>query len=497
MSETSPRTSPLPKFSRVWLIAMRDFIGYVKTVGFWLSFIFPIIGAALGFAFANADIDLSPPKYEAVLDETGYHGERLVQYQRDADEETRKAAVQALGSLLPKDERDGFKSFVEENGADAGLARLRERGSAGAEQLKLPQPSLIFVEPPATSLETLRPYLDGTSKITVDGKPQTLNGVVVIRGTRDAPEAQYWTRNFNNAPAERLLNRYLRSLAQERYLETGGLTREGYTEALAGRTRVEVFDPTKPADAGEDDAAVSAWDRAPYFVGAGLGFFLLMTIFAGSVALLTSMIEEKMNKLLEMMLASAKFSEIMLGKMLGAALLTLASLAPYLIVAIGGVVGFLLFGNAEQVSAIKDAFPPSTIIISLVYLVLGYAFYATILIALGALAQSMQDAQTLSVPMVMVMFVGMLVIMYGMNAPDSAPIVFASILPLTSPFAMMIRLASDPPLWQVLLSIALLFGSVVGVMWLCARIFRFGLLSGAGVGAIGGWFKRTVLRRPA
>ena len=60
---------------------------------------------------------------------------------------------------------------------------------------------------------------------------------------------------------------------------------------------------------------------------------------------------------------------------------------------------------------------------------------------------------------------------------------------------MMIRLASDPPLWQVLVSIGLLFASVVGVMWVCARVFRFGVLSGSGVGAITKWFRRTVLRK--
>ena len=261
---------------------------------------------------------------------------------------------------------------------------------------------------------------------------------------------------------------------------------------------MSVFDPAELSGMTEDDAeAVSMLDRLPFFASIGLAFFLLMTIFAGAFMLLTSMIEEKMNKLLEMMLASTRFSEIMLGKMLGAALLTLASLAPYIILVLGGIIGFLFFGNPEQAAAIREAFPLSTVLISLIFLVLGYVFYAAILIALGALAQSMQDAQTLSLPIMLMMFMGIGVIMFGFNAPDSPIVTFASIFPLTSPFAMMIRLASDPPLWQVLLSIVLLFACVVGTMWICARIFRFGVLSGSGVGAIKNWFNRVILRKTA
>jgi len=365
-----------------------------------------------------------------------------------------------------------------------------------AEQMEAPRANMVFVDPPAQNLADLSPWLDGSRTLDVDGKAVKLNGVIVIRGTADDPSPQYWSKNFNNAPAERLTKRYFRDLAKSRYLESGGLSSEGYDEAVTGRTKVEVFNPAELSGGTEDDAAaVSMWDRLPFFAGIGLAFFLLMTIFAGAFMLLTSMIEEKMNKLLEMMLASTRFSEIMLGKMLGAAMLTLASLAPYIILVLGGIIGFLLFGNPEQVAAIREAFPLSTILISAAFLVLGYVFYAAILIALGALAQSMQDAQTLSLPIMLVMFMGIGVIMIGFNAPDSGIVTFASIFPLTSPFAMMIRLASDPPLWQVLLSLGLLALSVIAVMSVCARVFRFGVLSGSGVGAIGRWFKRTILRK--
>jgi len=488
----------LPKFSRIWLIAMRDFMGYVKTWGFWLSFMFPIIGGVVGYMFASSDIDLSPPRYETVLDETGVHGAAILDFYEAEQSEVRAKAVKAMSAFLPEADRDAFRDNVDERGPEAGLSELRERYPTVADRIELPTPSMIFIDPPAGSLPALTSYLDGDARLTVGDETPRLNGVIVIRGTVEEPAAQYWSKNFNSPPAERLINRYFSDLAKRRYLESGGLSADAYDEAVSGRTRVELFNPAElSGDSGDEAEAISMLDRLPFFAGLGLAFFLLMSIFAGAFMLLTSMIEEKMNKLLEMMLASTRFSEIMLGKMLGAAMLTFASLAPYILIALGGLIGFVLFGNPEQVAAIREAFPLSTILTSLIFLVLGYMFYASILIALGALAQSMQDAQTLSLPIVLLMFLGIGVIQFGAIAPDSPVVAFASIFPLTSPFAMMIRLASDPPLWQVLLSIVLLATSVVGVMWVCARIFRFGVLSGSGVGAIKSWFRRVILRKPA
>lgn len=492
------RTLGLPSWSRIWLIAMRDFMGYVKTWGFWLSFLFPIFGGAVGYFLATSDLDFSPPKYETILDNTGYHGEALREFYQAEQDELYAQTVKALGSVIQDEEaREDFRKRVDEDGAEAGLERLRDNFPAAINAVEPPEPSLIFVEPPAKTREGLIPFLSGERLISTNGDMQRLNGVIIFSGTREAPQVEYWSRNFNNAPAERLLNRYLRERAEAAYLATGDLTIEGLEEAMSSRRTVDVFDPTAQTVEGEEAQTVTFWDRLPFFAGLGLAYFLLMAIFAGAFMLLTSMIEEKMNKLLEMMLASTRFSEIMLGKMLGAAMLTLASLAPYILIILGGIFGFLLFGDPEQVGAVREAFPFSTIVLSFSFLILGYMFYASILIALGALAQSMQDAQTLSLPIVLVMLMGVGVIGVGVASPDSSIVIAGSIFPLTSPFAMMVRLSTDPPLWQILLSLGLLFLSVIGVMSLCARIFRFGVLSGSGVEVIKAWFNRVILRKPS
>ena len=122
----------LPKWSRIWLIAMRDFMGYVKTWGFWLSFIFPVIGLGFGFLMGQSDIDLSPPRYEAVLDETNFHGQAILDYYEQEQAEAKADAVKALGSLLPEAEREAFRGRIDEQGVDVCRHGLDVCATSGA-----------------------------------------------------------------------------------------------------------------------------------------------------------------------------------------------------------------------------------------------------------------------------------------------------------------------------------------------------------------------------
>jgi ABC-2 type transport system permease protein len=126
---------------------------------------------------------------------------------------------------------------------------------------------------------------------------------------------------------------------------------------------------------------------------------------------------------------------------------------------------------------------------------LGYIFYGACFIALGALSQSMQDAQTMTTPIVIVLTLCVLVVPLGLATPDSPLLRLASLFPLSAPFAVLIRLPSDPPLWELILSAVLLGLLSLGVVWAAGRVFRYGVLSGSGMNAITGWFKRKLSRQ--
>jgi ABC-2 type transport system permease protein len=283
-------------------------------------------------------------------------------------------------------------------------------------------------------------------------------------------------------------------LAETRYLQSGQLSRDGLKES---RDKALVFGAFNPAkiSTGEGGQKVTQLDRMPYFVAGIMAMMLWLAVFSGAYMLLTSMLEEKLNKLLEMMLASTHFSEIIVGKLIGVAALTMTAMLPYLVIGIGGVIAIILFGDAETGSAIKQAFTWKMAVFFPLFLVLGYLFYGALFIAMGALAESMQDAQTITTPIVIVLTLCVLVVPMGIKNPDSAILIFASWFPLSAPFAAIARLPSDPPFWELALSAGFLALLSVGVIMLAGRVFRYGVLSGAGVKGAMAWIKRVIFRR--
>jgi ABC-2 type transport system permease protein len=130
-----------------------------------------------------------------------------------------------------------------------------------------------------------------------------------------------------------------------------------------------------------------------------------------------------------------------------------------------------------------------------VFLVLGYIFYGSMFIALGAVAESMQDASTLMTPMVLIMTACIGVVPIGLSYPDSPIVVFGQWFPFSAPFAAIVRLPADPPVWETLGSaISLILASIL-VIWLSSRVFQQGVLSGGGISSVKTWFTTKVLRR--
>ena len=490
----------LPKINlrRTFLIARRDYLGYVKTWGFWISFLLPFLFGGLGFFMATADIELTPTQYVAVLDETGAHADGLDDMYDEMLEDAAQSTVAVKAMFIQdKDKRAEFSRILKADGTKAAQDYIKENDLGVSTEFEAPEADFIFVKPPAQTLDGLMPYLRGETSLLIDGEEAELGGVVIFkRGPiHSQPKTEYWSTNINKLDAPDLVNSYLRRLAQEDYLGAEGLSilELDRREALAPKT--DLFNPTKTDDG---DQGVDSSDTIPFVVATVLALMLWLTVFSGAYMLLTSMLEEKLNKLLEMMLATTRFSEIILGKLLGVAALTLSMMAPYILVGIISVVGYVAFGNDQDiVNGLVSAFNAKMIIFLIIYLILGYVLYGAFFIALGSLSSSMQDAQTLTTPILFILMACVAVIPLGVSAPDSPLLRIATFIPFSAPFANIVRLPSDPPLWELLFSTAFLAVLCLGTITLAGRIFRFGVLSGAGADVVIAWFKRVILRRKA
>ena len=490
----------LPKVNlrRTFLIARRDYIGYVKTWGFWISFLLPFLFGGFGFLMATADLDLSPTQYVAIVDNVGMHSDRLEDLYDEALEDRAKAILAGKAFFIEdKDKRKDYQRILKADGSKAAQTYLTENVPGISTSFDQAPAKFEFVEPPANDLNELLPYLRGEKLIMVDGKEAELGGVVIFEAGRDAgtPNAEFWSTNINKLDAPNLINRYMRRLARVNYLEPKGLTVTELDRQIALAPEVALFNPIKTT---ETDQGVNSSDTVPYAVATVLALMLWLTVFSGAYMLLTSMLEEKLNKLLEMMLATTRFSEIILGKLLGVAALTLSMMAPYIIVGITGVIAYVAFGpDQDIVKGLVSAFNAKMIFFLIIYLILGYILYGAFFIALGSLSSSMQDAQTLTTPILFILMACVVIIPLGLTAPDSPLLRIATFIPFSAPFASIVRLPADPPLWELILSTVFLAGLCIGTIAVAGRIFRFGVLSGAGADVVVGWFKRVVLRRKA
>ena len=490
----------LPKVNlrRTLLIARRDYLGYVKTWGFWISFLMPFLFAGFGFMMTRTDIDLSPTQQIAVLDETGQHADPFRALYDESLEEAAQAVMSTKAFFIQdKQKRAEFSKILSADGTNAAQEFIRNNNLGVSPDYTAPEAKFDLIAPPADNLADLLPYLRGETLLNIDGNDVQLGGLILFKTGDDPsqPDAQYWSTNVNKLDAPNLVDRYLRRLARVTYLASGNLSVEELDRRTALAPEAKQFNPIKSEGADQD---VNSSDTVPFIVAAGVALMLWLTVFSGAYMLLTSMLEEKLNKLLEMMLATTRFSEIILGKLLGVAALTLSMMAPYILVGILGIVTYVAFGADQDVAkGLTAAFDAKMIIFLIIYLILGYLLYGAFFIALGSLSSSMQDAQTLTTPVLFILMACVAIIPLGLSAPDSPVLRIASFIPFSAPFASIVRLPSDPPLWELLLSTAFLTLLCIGTIALAGRIFRFGVLSGAGADAVISWFKRVVLRRKA
>lgn len=494
MSETaSPRRHSALR--RVLLIARRDFIGYVMTVGFWLTLLGPLIGIAFGVIGVSISSVGEPVRYVSIVDNTGGFEQRIIDAVQEEADDINAAKIKAVSFVgTTEEQRDKLDALIEDEGPEAAYEYLTEIQPGSAKWVTFDPPKMIVIPAPARDLDALTPYLKGERMVSTPDGEKRLAGVLFINDNEGELSSEYWSTLRTSSGLKAYADNEIRREMEARFFDSGGLDRGDFYDLRNDLPRTTILDPTKPAKANADgeepSQAVSMLDRVPFLLAAGLSLLLWLTIFSGSYMLLMSMIEEKVNKALEMMLASTRFVEILFGKLLGVALLTVVSMLPWILMGAAGLFATLLLGQGGIFNAVMDAFTPTLIICLILFFALGYLFYGAMFMAMGSLAESMQDSQTLVTPVLLLLTVCLMVVPVGLNAPDSPLVQIASFIPFSAPFAMIVRLPGDVALWEIALSALILAASTALLTWGAAKIFQHGILSGGGIGALKGLLPR-------
>jgi ABC-2 type transport system permease protein len=269
-------------------------------------------------------------------------------------------------------------------------------------------------------------------------------------------------------------------------IETVRLDAEGVPVAERETDDDAQNESTSTPDDEEDTASLpDVWEQAEgardeddpmrFIASFAIAMLLYMTIFSAAGLLLNSVIEEKENRTLEILLTSVRPDELLAGKVLGLGTLGLGQ-------------SLIWFGTGRLVIGISsDGFgttllqslhlPAFTWLLLLIYFLLGYLIYASLMAGIGAVVSSTREASSLTLLVAAPFMVPLLLLGPLTERPDSILSTILSVFPLTAPVTMMMRVVlTDVTTWQISLSLILMAGSVLLCIWLAARMFRISTL---------------------
>jgi ABC-2 type transport system permease protein len=236
-------------------------------------------------------------------------------------------------------------------------------------------------------------------------------------------------------------------------------------------------------------------------IGGAFGYLIMMFIIIYGNMVMRSVIEEKTNRIIEIIISSVKPFQLMMGKIIGTSLAGILQFFIWAIVGLGLMfIASTFFGvhagptgavspevmasTQQQMSSmqmyIKELWnlPIATLIICfIIYFIGGYFLYSSFYAAIGAAVDNETDSQQFLLPIIMPLILGVYIGFFTViNDPHGTIATVFSMVPLTSPIVMLMRIPFGVPWWQLLLSILILFGTFFFVVWFASKIYRVGIL---------------------
>ena len=253
-----------------------------------------------------------------------------------------------------------------------------------------------------------------------------------------------------------------------------------------------------------------------------MGLYMFIAIFSGMV--MSSVIEEKSSRVVEVLVSSVKSTELMFGKIIGVALVALTQFLLWIVLTvliigiIGGVVGMdkltggmdssqmeqiqemstmgTGMGNTLDLQALTDttavaegptgmqailgtlsSLNYTQIFVSFfLFFIFGYLLYASLFAAIGSAVENEADTQQLQIPVTIPLLIGFFVAFYAFRSPESSLVWWFSMIPFTSPIVMLARIPFGVATWELVLSIGLLILTFVACAWVSAKIYKVGIL---------------------
>lgn len=222
----------------------------------------------------------------------------------------------------------------------------------------------------------------------------------------------------------------------------------------------------------------------PALVGTLSTLLIYLFLIIYGVQVMRSVAQEKISRIVEIIVSSIKPFDLMMGKIIGIGLVGITQFGIWIALALLLKSSLSSFGFPTEISSVAaaaieklgDQHLYTLAGCFILYFIGGYLLYASFFAAVGAVVDQENDSQQFLAPITFMLIFALYISLYGTASPESPLLFWCSLIPLTSPVVMLARIPYGVPMWQLALSVALLYGSFVVSTWAAARIYRTGIL---------------------
>jgi ABC-2 type transport system permease protein len=429
--------------TKLLAVIKREYLQRVRTKFFVVA---TILGPVMLLLFTVvpvyiANINIGGATRLAVVDQSGRIAERFretLSRHRDDDEEDRNSAGAAINGNRPDQ-----------------MKRTAQFGEKGFE-----------VEIISTNS---RPIEEMKRELNEQVRAGQLDGYVVIpHDILEEGRAEFYGRNTGDIFTREAVADRLSTAVREQRLAEKQIDQRVLREA----NRRVSMSSTKISARGEEKS--SSGDFMFVF---SFGLLIYISVLMYGQIVLGAVIEEKETRIAEILFSSMRSFPLMMGKLIGVSLVALTQLSIW-------ALAFLLFAAfgvgmmaAQGVPVTLPHVPAMVFVYFVLYFLMGYFIYATIYALIGSMVTTTQEGGQLAMPIVLMLVAGFYFVFPIIRSPNSTLAFWASMFPFLAPITMMVRITTEtPPTWQIVLSLAIGFATVIGLTWLAARIYRVGML---------------------
>ncbi|MDT4895786.1 MAG: type transport system permease protein [Acidobacteriota bacterium] len=377
-------------------------------------------------------------------------------------DESEKLYERVRESLLSERREDEERAPAEKAVANTPNANTQDRMRQAGELVK----AIFDVRPvqlAGRSLEDIRQDLN--SQVLKD----QLDGYVIIpKNVLEGGEVEYNGRNTGDVVTSGQIRERLSSAVRDQRMADNKINPQLMDEINRPVKMVtnKVTETGREQDSGQGFAFV--------FI---VGFLIYITIIMYGQVILAAVVEEKETRIAELLFSSVRAFPLLIGKLIGVSLVALTQLGIWAL-AFGA---FALWGvdalSATGMSLSLPHIPASFFVYFFLFFLLGYFIYATFYALVGSMVTTTQEGGQVSMPVLFLLIMGFYLAFPVIRSPGSPLAFWVSMIPFFSPITMIVRIVTQtPPLWQIALSLAIGYATVVFLMWLAARIYRIGML---------------------